>query len=93
MEAGGVEPPSRDISGHASTCIVVLSRFARYTAKRQAIYVASSLKFRHCAANTRNDYPAIGALVSVTGRTLTGRAALKQPVYTGSCQLKSVTDF
>ena len=23
MEAGGVEPPSRDISGHASTCLVV----------------------------------------------------------------------
>ena len=93
MEAGGVEPPSRDISGHASTCLVVRLRFAPTTAKRQAAVVASSLKFRHSAANAQNHYSAIGALVRTAERTLTGRAALKQPVYTGSCQLKIVTDF
>jgi hypothetical protein len=76
MEAGGVEPPSRDISGLASTCLVDYLRFAPQTAKRQAVCFASSLKFRRSATNIQNRYPAIGALVKPAGKNLTGRAAL-----------------
>jgi len=36
MEAGGFEPPSRDISGRASTCLVDFLTFAQTAAKRQA---------------------------------------------------------
>ncbi len=42
MEAGGFEPPSRDISGQASTCLVVFLKFARDSAKRQALSVGIS---------------------------------------------------
>ncbi len=42
MEAGGFEPPSRDISGWASTCLVVYLKFARAAAKRQAYAFAIS---------------------------------------------------
>ena len=42
MEAGGFEPPSRDISGRASTCLVVNLKFARVYAKRQAYTFAIS---------------------------------------------------
>ena len=36
MEAGGFEPPSRDASRQASTCLVALLQFALPTARRQA---------------------------------------------------------
>ena len=42
MEAGGFEPPSRDISGQASTCLVVYLYLARASVKRQALAFASS---------------------------------------------------
>ena len=42
MEAGGFEPPSRDISSRASTCLVAYLKFARIHAKRQAYIFASS---------------------------------------------------
>lgn len=44
MEAGGFEPPSRDISGQASTCIVVFLSFAPAGVKRQTPAFAISLK-------------------------------------------------
>ena len=58
MEAGGVEPPSRDISGQASTCIVACLGFAPTSAKRQAFVFASSLLFHNPAANIQGCYPA-----------------------------------
>ena len=45
MEAGGVEPPSRDISGQASTCLVAYFKFTQAVAKRQAIAIAISELF------------------------------------------------
>ncbi len=43
MEAGGFEPPSRDVSRQASTCLVVLfTFFALLNAKRQALNLAIS---------------------------------------------------
>ena len=42
MEAGGFEPPSRDILGQASTCLVVHLNFAQDNAKRQALSLAIS---------------------------------------------------
>ena len=44
MEAGGFEPPSRDVSSQASTCLVALLKFASSIAKRQAIESAISVK-------------------------------------------------
>ena len=35
MEAGGIEPPSRDVSSKASTCVVVDLDFADPTGQRQ----------------------------------------------------------
>ncbi len=42
MEAGGVEPPSRDESKQASTYLVVYLFLASSAAKRQAVELASS---------------------------------------------------
>jgi hypothetical protein len=42
MEAGGFEPPSRDVSKQASTCLVVLLFFALSSAKQQAFDSAIS---------------------------------------------------
>ena len=42
MEAGGFEPPSRDVSRQASTCLVALLKFALLIAKRQAFNSAIS---------------------------------------------------
>jgi len=36
LEAGGFEPPSRDVSRQASTCLVAYLNFALLAAKRQA---------------------------------------------------------
>ena len=37
MEAGGFEPPSRDASGQATTCLVAYLFFAFLNARRQAL--------------------------------------------------------
>ncbi len=42
MEAGGFEPPSRDVSKQASTCLVAYFNLALLIAKRQAFSWASS---------------------------------------------------
>ena len=42
MEAGGFEPPSRDISSQASTCLVAYLKFAPDNTKRQVSPFASS---------------------------------------------------
>ena len=42
MEAGGFEPPSRDASRQASTCLVAFLIFALLIAKRQAFNSAIS---------------------------------------------------
>ena len=47
MEAGGFEPPSRDISDQASTCLVAFLKFAQKNAKRQAFIFAISQSFSH----------------------------------------------
>jgi len=46
MEAGGFEPPSRDVSRQASTCLVAFLCFASLSAKRQALNSAISEKSR-----------------------------------------------
>ena len=57
LEAGGFEPPSRDISGKASTCVVVDLNFASRNVQRQTSRSAIELKFRHCVAQIRSSYP------------------------------------
>ena len=59
MEAGGVEPPSRDISSMASTCVVNYLDLASTYANRQAYESASSLEFRSRVANNPLSYPAV----------------------------------
>ena len=68
MEAGGFEPPSRDISGRASTCLVVFLRFACGIAKRQALPLAISRlisPLRH--EKPVKTIPLIGALCEFAG--------------------------
>ena len=92
MEAGGFEPPSRDISGQASTCIVVYLILARPSAKRQALELASP----RLISPSRHERPAkaiplCDALDKAAGKTLSGRAALiRRPFATVCCQLKLV---
>jgi hypothetical protein len=45
MEAGGIEPPSRDVSERASTCIVGHLSFAADDSDRQDSSLASSTVF------------------------------------------------
>ena len=45
MEAGGIEPPSRDVSERASTCVVDHLRFASGNSDRQDSPSASSTVF------------------------------------------------
>ena len=45
MEAGGVEPPSRDVSERVSTCIVDLLSFAAEDSARQDSTLASPTIF------------------------------------------------
>lgn len=76
MEAGGFEPPSRDISGQASTCVVGHLRFARMAAERQAAIVATFAWFRRPAANTQGRYPTVVVLARPMGGGPAGRAAI-----------------
>lgn len=93
VEAGGFEPPSRDISGQASTCLVVFLSFAPAGAKRQAPAFASSLKSRYPAANMPSSQPAARRPERTCGQGPPGRAALfTQPLHTGSCQLLVAAD-
>ena len=48
MEAGGFEPPSRNVSKQASTCLVGHLYLALPNADQQAFSSASSLYFLHC---------------------------------------------
>ena len=95
MEAGGFEPPSRDISGQASTCIVVYLYLARPSAKRQALELASP----QLISPSRHERPAKAiplsdALEEPAGNSPSGRAALiRQPFATVCCQLKLVVGF
>ncbi len=45
MEAGGIEPPSRDTSGQVSTCVVGLLFLDAGDAGRQAAPLSSSTGF------------------------------------------------
>ena len=89
MEAGGFEPPSRDVSRQASTCVVARLRF-RVTERRTTgsrIGYSGASRLRRPGRPTKTS-PLIGALAGPAGRNPTGRAALfTQPWHTGSCHL------
>ena len=88
LEAGGFEPPSRDVSRQASTCLVALLFFALPNAKRQAPGSAISELILPC----RPEQPARPAcyLTPFSGPQAkperTGHL-IRQPFVTGSCQL------
>ncbi len=91
MEAGGFEPPSRDVSRQASTCLVVLLFFR--LAKRQT--TGSWLSYFGRSYRSRPEQPARPACFvtplpdpqAKSGRT--GRQ-IRQPCATDSCRLKFV---
>ena len=59
MEAGGFEPPSRDISKQASTCLVTFLNFASLTAKQQAVKSASPIVSYQLGSNIQAGQPAM----------------------------------
>ncbi len=70
MEAGGFEPPSRDVSRQASTCLVVsFTIFALLSAKRQARNLAiSGLSLAAPARKTGSASLLVYALAGPTGK-------------------------
>jgi len=91
MEAGGFEPPSRDASKQASTCLVVLSFFASPRAKRQAPGSAIS----EFVLSRRPEQPLRAAcfydtLTELTGEVRQDGPLIKQPWHTESCHLNIV---
>ncbi len=76
MEAGGFEPPSRNISGRASTCLVAFLSLDQAGAKRQAPAVTSSRlisPLRH--EQPANAIPLFDALYGPARKKPYGRAA------------------
>ena len=90
MEAGGFEPPSRDISGWASTCLVVYLKFARAAAKRQAYaFAISRLNSPFASRTPASAIPLCDAPDRPAGKSPPGRAAqFRQPFATVCCQVK-----
>ena len=83
MEAGGFEPPSRNILGQASTCLVVYLIFAYDIAKRQALSLAisqsvSPLRHEHPQRLARclTPYPDAQAKSGRAGRRLGSHSQL-----------------
>jgi len=93
MEAGGFEPPSRDISGQASTCVVGHLRFARAAADRQAAAFARfAMVSPPCRERFRAAIPLSTPSQNPREEVLQDGRLIKQPLHTGSCQLKLVTE-
>jgi hypothetical protein len=80
MEAGGFEPPSRDISGRASTCLVVLLRFraggGQTTGFRHCYF---AIDFASASRTPAATIPLFDAHDQPAGGGQSGRAALRQP--------------
>ncbi len=68
MEAGGFEPPSRDASKQASTCLVVRLRFALLSAERQATNAASSWNLAVSSRTIDTASLLFGALFQLTDK-------------------------
>ena len=88
MEAGGFEPPSRDISSQTSTCVVALLGFRlnrRRTTGFGSRYFAKVSLLGRKHARKPVCYATSGAH-SQTQSAGTGRS-IRQPFCTGSCQL------
>ena len=90
LEAGGFEPPSRDISGRVSTCLVVYLIFARVAAKRQAYtFAISRLNSPFASRTPASAIPLFDAPDRPAGKSPPGRAAqFRQPFATVCCQVK-----
>lgn len=68
MEAGGFEPPSRDASKQASTCLVVHLSFALLSAERRAINAASSWNLAVSSRTIDTASLLFGALFQLTDK-------------------------
>ncbi len=75
MEAGGFEPPSRYISGKASTCLVGYLNFALMYANRQADTVASPLSFTFASRTSAKAIPLSDVQSTAVRRAVPERAA------------------
>jgi hypothetical protein len=88
MEAGGFEPPSRDVSRQASTCLVALLAFALPSAKRQALGSAISVNLTTTGPNKPAE-PACYLTPFSGPQAKPERTGyiIRQPFATDSCQL------
>lgn len=94
MEAGGFEPPSRDVSRQASTCLVALFLFR--VVKRQT--TGFRLGYFELVSPSRPEKPAqysplFDALIRSAGEIWKNGPLIKQPWHTVYCQLKFSTGF
>ena len=88
MEAGGFEPPSRDASGRASTCLVGFLKFASSAANRQASDSTRPVSFHPSwTGQPAGASLLFDALARPTGKAWKNGPLIKQPCATESWQL------
>ncbi len=91
MEAGGFEPPSRDVSRQASTCLVVLLFFRLAKSQTTGCWLGYFGKVLPKPARTTGSASLLfDALARPTGKIRQDGPPIKQPCATDSCRLKVV---
>ncbi len=76
MEAGGFEPPSRDTSRQASTCLVDFLSSRLIRRQSTGFRLDQSVKFRFQETDNPSSYPAIRRLHATHGKGHEKRAAI-----------------
>ncbi len=83
MEAGGIEPPSRDVSERASTCVVDLLNLQLKTPVDR-IYQLLARQFSHpTGAEQPGQASPLSSLNTTSGRRRLNGLLFKQPYLTG----------
>jgi len=91
MEAGGFEPPSRDASRQASTCLVAYLVFRLTQRQTTGSEFGYSGEFSPEPARTTDSASLLSdALTRPTGKVRQDGPLIKQPGATVSCHLKFV---
>lgn|GEM_PF-2181470 len=89
MEAGGIEPPSRDGSGNASTCIVDRLNLGSADAGRQASAFPSPTGFSLATGQASVTSQPTGVVARNSGRLpRDGLRVFTQPWHMSSCHVK-----
>ena len=95
VEAGGIEPPSRDISMTASTCVVDCLSLTRADAYRQGFRAGQpGANLISCVPGAAGDGPELRLAVGRLRRTSSARAALfRLPLRDLHLQLSFLVSF